>query len=85
MKIAIPTAVDTTSVPAATVRVGAAELDELEERWKSLLAMSGRQAPDFDPVTSLRCTGAVIRAVENVISSAQVEQPCTREHRGRGA
>lgn len=71
----MPRIVDGSPVPRATVRVGAAELGELEERWRSFLAISDRQNKDFDPVTSLRCTGAVIEAVENVISTAEEEQP----------
>ncbi|MBT2533572.1 hypothetical protein J7E83_15875 [Arthrobacter sp. ISL-48] len=63
---------DDSVAPDATVRVGAAELGELEECWKSFLATSSDG--DFDPVTSLRCTGAVIRAVENVISTVEEEQ-----------
>lgn len=59
------------SDPGGTVRVGTAELVELEAHLRRLLALSDKHKTNFDPVTGLRCTGDVIRAAECVIATVQ--------------
>ena len=57
-------------LPAETVSVGALELDELKARWAAFQCVSDRNREKFDPVASLRCTGAVLDAVGHVIATA---------------
>lgn len=54
-----------------TVRVGAVELHELKARWSTFRCMSDRDNKNFDPVASLRYTGAVIDAVESVMATVE--------------
>lgn len=75
MIIAVPKLPVKPSDPGGTVRVGAAELVELEAHLQRLLALSDKHQTNFDPVTGLRCTGDVIRAAEGVIATAQPGDP----------
>lgn len=52
-----------------TVSVGAVELRELRARLSKLRCMSDRDNERFDPVASLRYTGAVIDAVDSVMAT----------------
>ncbi|MDQ0031073.1 hypothetical protein [Arthrobacter bambusae] len=54
-----------------TVSVGAVELRELQARWSTFVCMSDRDNERFDPVASLRYTGAVIDAVGIVVATVE--------------
>jgi hypothetical protein len=56
------------------VRVGALEFRELQENWTVFLAASDRRSGGFDPVESLRCTGALISAVGRIIATADATE-----------
>lgn len=57
--------------PTATVQVGAAELHVLQDRLNRFLSIADQRNKDFDPVTSLKSTGDVIRAAGKVIATAE--------------
>ncbi len=54
-----------------TISVGAVELRELQARWCAFVCMSDRDNEQFDPVASLRYTGAVIDAVGSVMATVE--------------
>lgn len=58
-----------------TVLVSRAQLDRLKEHWATFLAVSDHRNNNFDPVVSLRCTGALIAAVDRVIATAEDPEP----------
>jgi hypothetical protein len=58
----------------ATAQVGAAELNLLRERWVLFRSVADSNRADFDPVASLRSTGALFEAVEDVIATACGDQ-----------
>ncbi|WP_074711857.1 hypothetical protein [Arthrobacter alpinus] len=55
-----------------TTSVGAAELNELKERWNDYRALinPGIALP-FDPLVALRLCGAVLNAVPSVLETAE--------------
>lgn len=58
------------SAPNALFPVGAEELNELTSRWSAYQAVTDPKYGPLDPVAALHCMGAVLRAVEDVITTA---------------
>lgn len=58
-----------TSTTSRSVLVGADQINELTERWTDYRAIVDPQNGPVDPVEALHRTGAVLRAIEDVIVS----------------
>lgn len=70
------TTTQTPHIPAGCVVLDHREFHRLKESWAKLVSDSGHGTKDFDPVVFLQRTGALIAAVEDVITDAE-----TPEHR----
>jgi hypothetical protein len=59
---------------AGAVYLDPTEFHQLKESWAVLVASSDHRNREFDPVVSLRRTGALIAAVERVITTAETRE-----------
>lgn len=55
--------------PGGAAFVGAEELDQLKDSWSQYRATTDPRNGPLDPVEALHCTGAVLRAVNAVITT----------------
>lgn len=60
-----------THPPVGSVVLGQREFHRLKESWATLVSDSGHGTQDFDPVVFLQRTGALIAAVEDIITDAE--------------
>lgn len=65
------TTTQTPHIPAGCVVLDQREFHRLKESWATLVTDSGHGTTDFDPVIFLQRTGALIAAVEHVITEAE--------------
>jgi hypothetical protein len=65
---------------APTATVGARQLGQLKSRWSEYRSLTDPRNGPIDPVEALHRTGAILHAVDEVITSEKGHETDLRQH-----